>query len=76
VGVIEDFRRAQVVQGGRTRQIKKLSMDMGYVQEMEFFFRQTAAPTQEVGLFQAAVQVTRATLGAVESLRTGQAVRL
>ena len=70
VAVIEDFRRGQLVKGGRTRQIKKLSMDMGYGNEMHFFFQQAAAPEQDPGLFQGLVATTRATLAAVESLRS------
>jgi hypothetical protein len=35
--VIEDFRRGLLVQGGRSRSLKKLSMDLGYRGEMEFF---------------------------------------
>jgi predicted dehydrogenase/threonine dehydrogenase-like Zn-dependent dehydrogenase len=76
VAVIEDFRRGQLVRGGRTRQIKKLSMDMGYLQEMEFFFRQAAAQADFSELYQGVAAATRATLGAVESLRSGKAVAL
>jgi predicted dehydrogenase len=76
VGIIEDFRRGQLVQGGRTRQIKKLSIDMGYINEMDFFFRQASAPEPDHGLFQSVVSSTRATLAAVESLRSGKPVDL
>ena len=76
VAVIEDFRRGQLIRGGRTRQIKKLAMDMGYLQEMEFFFRQAAAQTDFSELYQGVAAATRATLGAVESLRSGKAVAL
>ena len=76
VAVIEDFRRGQLIRGGRTRQIKKLAMDMGYLQEMEFFFRQAAAQTGFSEAFQSVAAATRATLGAVESLRSGKAVAL
>ncbi|MGB8992803.1 MAG: bi-domain-containing oxidoreductase [Desulfobaccales bacterium] len=76
VAVIEDFRRGQLIRGGRTRQIKKLAMDMGYHQEMEFFFRQAAAQADFSELYQSVAAATRATLGAVESLRSGKAVLL
>jgi predicted dehydrogenase len=76
VAVIEDFRRGQVIQGGRSRQIKKLSMDMGYVNEMGFFLRQAAAPTPVPELFQVVAATTRATLAAVESLRSGKPVAI
>jgi predicted dehydrogenase/threonine dehydrogenase-like Zn-dependent dehydrogenase len=76
VAVIENFRRGQLVRGSRTRQIKKVSMDMGYVNEMDFFFRQAAAPEPDPGLFQSVVATTRATLAAVESLRSGKAITI
>jgi predicted dehydrogenase/threonine dehydrogenase-like Zn-dependent dehydrogenase len=76
VAVIEDFRRGQLIRGGRTRQIKKLAMDMGYLQEMEFFFRQAAAQADFAELYQSVAAATRATLGAVESLRSGKAVAI
>lgn len=73
VGVIEDYRRAQLVQGGKSRQIKKLSMDMGYAAEMEFFLK---SPPQDAEyhwqLFNSYVASTRATLRAAEALRTGK----
>ncbi|MCL6622778.1 MAG: bi-domain-containing oxidoreductase [Syntrophobacterales bacterium] len=37
VGMIEDFRRAEIVQGGRKRRIKKFSMDLGYRAELVAF---------------------------------------
>jgi hypothetical protein len=51
-------------------------MDMGYVNEMAFFFRQAAAQSPAPGLFQGLAATTRATLGAVESLRCGKAVTI
>jgi predicted dehydrogenase/threonine dehydrogenase-like Zn-dependent dehydrogenase len=76
VAVIEDFRRGQLVQAGRTRQIKKLSMDMGYYAEMEFFSRdfQDRAPYQQ--LFNSYIGSTRLTFKVAEALRTGETVAL
>jgi predicted dehydrogenase/threonine dehydrogenase-like Zn-dependent dehydrogenase len=76
VGVIEDFRRGQLVQGGRTRPLKKLSMDMGYQAEMELFLRSTPAPAHYRQLFESYLASTRLTLKAAESLRTGEPVKL
>ncbi len=76
VAVIEDFRRGQLVQGGRTRQLKKLSMDMGYQAEMEFFFRQGPGCADYRQQFNSYVASTRLTLKAVEALRTGETVKL
>ncbi len=72
VGVIEDFRRAQIVQGGASRTLKKLSMDMGYAAELAFFLRPDSShPDYNRRLFQSYVMSTRAALKAAESLRTG-----
>jgi predicted dehydrogenase/threonine dehydrogenase-like Zn-dependent dehydrogenase len=76
VGVIEDFRRGQLVQGGRTRPLKKLSMDMGYQAEMEVFLRSTPASAHYRQLFESYLASTRLTLKAAESLRTGEPVKL
>lgn len=37
VAVIEDFRRASLVQAGRSQNLKRFSMDMGYQAELEYF---------------------------------------
>ncbi len=76
VGIIEDFRRGQLIQGGRTRQIKKLSMDMGYQAEMETFLRKAPPPAHYHQWFNSYLASTRLTLRAVEALRTGETVKL
>jgi hypothetical protein len=76
VGIIEDFRLGQLVQGGRTRKLKKLSMDMGYQAEMEVFLRATPAPAYYRQWFNSYLASTRLTLSAVESLRTGEPVKV
>lgn len=74
--VIEDFRRGQMIQRGRSRQVKKLSMDMGYGAEMSFFLRTAAAQDDFCRLYERMAASTRATLAAVESLRSGETVVL
>ena len=74
--VIEDFRRATIVQGGKTRKIKKLSMDMGYQAELKAFFKALDDPARFGEIFQSYVNSTLATLKAAESLRTGEPVRV
>jgi predicted dehydrogenase/threonine dehydrogenase-like Zn-dependent dehydrogenase len=76
VGIIDDFRRGQVVQGGRTRQLKKFSMDMGYQAEMEVFLCGAPAPAHYNQWFNSYVASTRLTFKAVEALRTGETVKL
>ena len=76
VGVIEDFRLATIVKGGKTRKIKKLSMDMGYQAELKAFFKALDDPARFGEIFQSYVNSTLATLKAAESLRTGEPVRV
>jgi predicted dehydrogenase len=75
VGVIEDFRRGQIIRGSTSRTIKKMSMDMGYAAELEFFLGpKPNHPEYYWRLFEGYVTSTRATLKAAESLRTGKIV--
>ena len=76
VGIIEDFRRGQLVQGGRTRQLKKFSMDMGYQAEMQVFLRNAPAQAHYRQWFNGYMASTRLTLKTVEALRTGETVKL
>lgn len=76
VAVIEDFRRGQLVQGGSVRQMKKLSMDMGYQAELEFFFREGPGRANYHQWFNSYVATTRLTLKAAEALRTGETLTL
>jgi hypothetical protein len=72
--VIEDFRRMQIAQAGRIQNIRKFSLDMGYVAELEFFCRQGLDNADYRGLFNSYVSSTRTTLKAAEALRNGQAL--
>jgi predicted dehydrogenase/threonine dehydrogenase-like Zn-dependent dehydrogenase len=74
--VIEDFRRGQLVRVGRTRQMKKLSMDLGYQAEMAFFSRKGPGGANYRQQFDSYVASTRLTLKAVEALRTGETVKM
>ncbi|MGA9755218.1 MAG: bi-domain-containing oxidoreductase, partial [Desulfobaccales bacterium] len=70
--VLDDFRRAQLIQGGRTIKIRKLSMDMGYQAELEFFNKAVGEPENFPKLFIDYAASTRATLKAAAALRAGQ----
>lgn len=73
VAVIEDFRRVQIVKGGRVRKISKFSMDLGYRAEMEFFLRPKLKDVGDYGkLFSSYISSTRTTLRADEALRLGR----
>lgn len=74
VAVIEDFRKGELVQAGRTRWLKKFSMDMGYQAEMEFFFRTAPTLTNYRQWFNGYLASARLTFGAAEALRTGTIV--
>ena len=76
VAVIEDFRVGQIIQAGKSRKIKKLSMDMGYQAEMEFFLRGASTPANQREWYNRSVASTRLTLKALEALRTGETVTL
>jgi predicted dehydrogenase/threonine dehydrogenase-like Zn-dependent dehydrogenase len=70
--VLEDFRRIQLIQGGRTRKIRKFSMDMGYQAELEFFTKAVGEPENFPKLFLDYAASTQATLKAAAALRDGQ----
>lgn len=76
VGVIEDFRQAQIIQGGRRQNVKKLSMDMGYENELRAFFMEQRDNTQATHLFSEYVASSLASLKALESLRSQQPVKI
>ena len=73
---IEDFRRAVVVQGGRTRKINKFSIDMGYQGELGFFTQTLGDVANFQNFFDSYAASTRATLKAAEALKTGETIRI
>jgi polar amino acid transport system substrate-binding protein len=74
--VIEDFRQAQIVQGGRVRRLKKFSMDMGYQAQMEFFFHAGEKLPNYGNLFTSYVISSLATLEAANALKNGGTQRV
>jgi predicted dehydrogenase/threonine dehydrogenase-like Zn-dependent dehydrogenase len=76
VAVVEDFRRAQFVRGGKVKKVRKFSMDMGYVPEMETFFTATGQIQSFGELFDSYAASTLATIKAQEALRTGMSLEL
>jgi predicted dehydrogenase/threonine dehydrogenase-like Zn-dependent dehydrogenase len=64
VGVIEDFRRAQIIYNGRRRNFKLWSMAMGYKEELRAFFG--LKPEEANRLFSSMAAASRATLMAWE----------
>jgi predicted dehydrogenase/threonine dehydrogenase-like Zn-dependent dehydrogenase len=72
VATIEDFRRARLVQGSRSRAWRKLSMDLGYQQELEYFFQEAENESGGRPAFSDLAASTRATLEAAAALRGGR----
>jgi predicted dehydrogenase/threonine dehydrogenase-like Zn-dependent dehydrogenase len=72
VGVIEDFRRGLLVQGGRSRSLKKLSMDMGYPGELEFFFQKVQENSGYGKITKYYIASALVTLKAAQALTTGE----
>ncbi len=69
VAVIEDFRRATLVRGGRTQTSKQFSMDLGYGAELGYFLKDPGAEARQQ-LFLSQACSSRATLQAAQALRT------
>jgi predicted dehydrogenase/malonyl CoA-acyl carrier protein transacylase/acyl carrier protein len=76
VAVIEDFRRGLLVQGGRSRSLKKLSMDLGYRGEMEFFSQNVQKGSDYDKIFEQYIASSEATLTAALALTTGETQRI
>ena len=72
VAVLEDFRRGQLVQGGRSRSLKKLSMDMGYRGELESFFENVQQPTDYGQVFEHYVASSLVTFKVALALASGE----
>jgi len=76
VAVIEDFRRGLLVQGGRSRSLKKLSMDLGYRGEMEFFSQNVQKGSDYDIVFEQYIASSEATLKAAMALTTGETQKI
>jgi len=76
VAVIEDFRRGLLVQGGRSRSLKKLSMDLGYRGEMEFFSQNVQKGSDYDKVCKQYIASSEATLKAALSLTTGETQKI
>jgi predicted dehydrogenase len=72
VGVLDDFRRLELVRGARRSSKRLWNQDKGFTQEVETFL--TADPELGRDIFRQAVLTTQATFAAVESLRTRRPV--
>jgi predicted dehydrogenase len=74
VGLVDDFRRLEVIRGTRRTRKRLMSQDMGYAAELEQFF--SADPGQGKANLRDAIITTLTTLCAVESLQSGKSVAI
>jgi predicted dehydrogenase/threonine dehydrogenase-like Zn-dependent dehydrogenase len=74
VMVIDDFKQATVIKGGKKKTIKCMSQDMGYYDELDFFFNSERQAIDE--LFQGYIYTTLATFKAIESIESDAPVKI
>jgi len=72
--VIDDFKTALLIKAGRQKTIKKLSQDMGYFDELDYFFNSREFTARE--LFKSYIYTTLATFKAIESLEQGVPIKI
>jgi predicted dehydrogenase/threonine dehydrogenase-like Zn-dependent dehydrogenase len=75
IGCLDDFRSLHLHRGGRGRTIRKLSQDKGHRAAVRAFFEAIRVGASAMSMEQIAA-VSRATFGAVESLHTGETIKL
>ncbi len=76
VGVLEDFRRLELVVGGKTRTHRLWSQDLGYAGELTAFIRAIRDGGESPISFEQAAASSLATFRILESVKTGLPVRL
>lgn len=69
--VMDDFARTELYHGGRTETYKSRGRDKGFAVQMERFCAAAAGREQPAIPFEDIAAATRATIRAVESMRTG-----
>ncbi len=69
IGVLDDFRTLQIVEGGKRREVKHLTQDKGWKDEMLALARAVRQGGEAPIPYAHLIGVTRAALAAVESLR-------
>lgn len=72
--VIEDFKMAAMIKGRVQRKNKRLSQDMGYSNELDYFLNSKNFETDK--LFKGYIYTTLTTLKALESMEKGIPIRI
>jgi predicted dehydrogenase len=75
VAVLDDFRALELIRDGRRKIVKK-AQDKGWFGEWQTFVKTIREGGQPPIPYEQLVGVTKATFAAVESLRTGQSVKI
>jgi predicted dehydrogenase len=76
IAILEDFRSLELARGGRVRRERSASQDKGFVEEMRRFLAAIRAGGPMPIPFEQSLASSRATLGVLDSLRTGAPVAL
>ncbi|HEY7545349.1 MAG TPA: Gfo/Idh/MocA family oxidoreductase, partial [Blastocatellia bacterium] len=76
VAVIDDFKAVTFSKDGRSRTIKISGLDKGHGAELKAFFDAIRKGSQPPIAYDSIINTTRASLGVIESLRTGLPVDL
>jgi len=72
VGILRDYRSLELVRDGRSHSSKVANQDKGFDSEIRLFLKSVTEHGEMPVPFEQAVASTRATIAAVESLRTGE----
>ena len=76
IAILDDFRRLTLTRAGKRKQIKRLSQEKGFDQEVASFLNALKSGGEAPISLQSLASTTRATFAIVESLRLGQPVSI
>ncbi len=76
VAVIHDYKRIELIRGGKARRIKKRRQEKGHREELEAFFDAVREITPPPIPFEELISSTQATMAILESVATGNAVKI
>ena len=74
VVTIEDFKKLIIVRGNKKKQTVKLSQDLGYINELNYFF--DSGIFEQEKLFKQYLYTTLTTFKALDSLKIGNCVKI
>ena len=76
VAILENFRTLRLVRGGRTRRVRSANQDKGFHEEIRRYLESLRTGGPLPIPFEQSAATTRATLAALESLRSGAPSRI